>query len=149
MKTSQPAFKFVANLGDANPIEHGGFAVFVDETGVYSPECELLETPEETGRRDWTVRRFSCDACTFVDGILSDNKYHPTKAAWFADKLDSLANTYGQPVDEVIALFISADPVSRASAWRMVGEYFGFDNLDSYPLYFSEEEIKARWSNYL
>jgi len=95
MKTQQPVCKFLANLGDANPIEHGGFAVFVDETGVYAPECELLETPEETGRRDWSVRRIICERCTFINGVLSDNKFHPAKPAWFADKLGAMASTYG------------------------------------------------------
>jgi len=122
--------------------------VFADETGVYSPECELLETPEETGRRDWTVRRFSADKCTFINSVLSDNEFHTDKPAWFADKLPSLAETYGQDLSDIIALFTSPDPLDRAEAWRMVGEYFGYDNLDSYPIYFTQEEISARWAAY-
>lgn len=146
--TCQPVWKFIANLGDANPVEHGGFAVFTDEAGVYGVEAELLETPEETGRRDWTVRRFSCDVCTFANGVLSANKFHPEKPAWFADKLDAIAETYGQTSAQLVSQFTSSDPVTLAGAWRMIGEYFGYDNLDSYPRYFTKKEIKARWANW-
>lgn len=149
MKTQQPDFNFVANLGDCNPIEHGGFAVFADKTGIYESEAELLVSPEESGSDKWEVRRFSLDACTFINDILSDNKFHPDKPAWFADKLGAMANTFGQSVESVIALFVSADPIDRANAWRMVGEYFGYDNLDSYPRFFTRSEIKARWASYL
>ena len=148
MKTQQPVWKFLANLGDANPIEHGGFAVFVDETGVYAPECELLETPEETGRRDWSVRRITCERCTFINGVLSNNKFHPAKPAWFADKLGAMASFYGIEVSALVALFVSPDPLSNAEAWRMIGEYFGWDELDSYPVYFNREDIESRWASY-
>lgn len=138
----------MANLGDRNPIEHGGFAVFTDKTGVYAPECELLESPEDTGEDVWTVRRFSADRCTFINGVLSDNKFHPAKPAWFADKLEAMANAYGMTPGNLVAWFVSSDLLQNASAWRMVGEYFGYDNLDSYPLQFTREEITARWKNY-
>ena len=45
MKTNQPNWVFVCNLGDASQIEHGGKFVYVDTTGVYRPEVVLLEPP--------------------------------------------------------------------------------------------------------
>lgn len=110
---SQPEWKFVAQLGDANPIDHGGKFLFVDETNVYDPELEVLELvkgenedefneDEElvvAGDMEWEVHRFILVPCTYgrvvdgqfkelseyhPDGILSDNEFHPGHPAWFA-----------------------------------------------------------------
>ena len=110
---SQPTWKFVTNLGDANPIDHGGRFLYTDETGVYDPEVEVLEiksgdTDDEYNDDDelevegdivWEIHRFSVESCTYgmvIDGefkpldhlhpqgVLSDNEFHPDHAAWFA-----------------------------------------------------------------
>ena len=138
---SQPISKLVGQLGDATPTEYGGYWVFVDETGVYAPEGELLEVDDETGRG--TVWRFVLEDCTFIDGILSDNKYHPNKPAWFADKLDSIARYNDIP--NLIERLASTDPLDRARGWRAIGDYCGFENLDSYPLELSRREVKQRY----
>lgn len=49
MKSNQPVWKFVANPGDANPIDHGGLFVLVDETGVYPPEMGVDDAGRSTG----------------------------------------------------------------------------------------------------
>lgn len=153
--TDQPTWKFVENLGDVNPVEHGGFFVFIDETGVYAPEVEMLDPPCE-GQDKWTVYRFILEPCTFKDGILSDNRFHPNHPAWFAKPekdrkerpqdttyLNDLTGAF--PLDELTRLFCSDDPKERAVAWREVGEYHGYDNLDSDPLRLTEEEVKQRY----
>lgn len=49
-ETKQPIWEFVANLGDVNVAQHGGFLVYRDTTGVYPPEVELYEADDdETG----------------------------------------------------------------------------------------------------
>ena len=35
----------IANLGDVNYVDFGGFFVFVDENGTYGAEAEYLEPP--------------------------------------------------------------------------------------------------------
>lgn len=141
----QPTWKFIANLGDASPIEYGGLFVYVDETGVYAPEVELLISPEDEENGKWEVRRFILEPCSFIDGVLSDNRFHPDYEAWFAQDLKSMADCYGMDVDEVVGMFTSDNLLERARAWEMVGEYHGWDNLNSYPLYFTREEIEARY----
>lgn len=105
METKQPAWKFIANLGDASPLEHGGFFVYQDETGVYAPEARYLEPNDSTWERvnhcmdcegmeapcskhaklEYALEyRFSLDRCTLTEGILSDNPYHPLHPAWWA-----------------------------------------------------------------
>lgn len=83
--TNQPVWKLLANLGDVNPVDHGGLFVYQDLTGVYPEECEKLVSP--------------------------------------------------------------ADPIERARAYESIGDYHGFDNLDSYPLIFSNRsDVTARYT---
>ena len=152
----QPKWKFIANLGDVNPLDHGGYFVFEDESGVYPPEAELLEAPEDDGG-EYVVYRFALEPCTFIDGVLSDNRFHPDFPAWFAKPeaqradrpqdttyLSNVARCSGTTLEELVALFTSTDPCKRAIAWREIGMYHGFENLDSYPLKLSRAEAKAR-----
>lgn len=138
METKQPVWKYLGNLGDVNPLKHGGFFVYFDKTGVYNVEAALLE-PLEDGK--FNLSRFCCEKCSYVNGVLSDNRFHPDKPAWFADRLDSMAETYGMTREEIIKMFISDAPLELASAWRMVGEYFGYMNLDSYPIKLTRREV--------
>lgn len=138
MSTNQPRWRCVANLGDVNPVDYGGYFVYVDDTGVYAPEAELLEPPaddDDTGT--WTVSRFILEPCTYVDGVLSDNPHHPTLPAWFASAggtgIPRLASFAGMSELALLALFCSADAVERAQAWRVVVDYYGVHELDQYP----------------
>lgn len=146
--TKQPNWLCIANLGDASPIDYGGYFVYIDLNGIYPPEAELLDSPDDDNGT-WTVYRFILEPCTFSNGILSDNRYHPDDAAWFNGKLGQIANQIGVDVIELVHKFISNDVCERAFAWREVGEYCGFDNLDSYPLTFKgkkgRKEVEKRY----
>lgn len=148
-KSMQPKWKFRANLGDADPIDHGGYFVFEDETGVYPPEAELLISPDsDEAPEGWIVYRFILEPCTFIDGILSDNKFHPDHPAWFADKLSDVASSIGQPLEVIRQWIVSGSLEERALAWQAIGQYHGFDNLDSYPLTFkTRAEVETRYSD--
>jgi len=147
MSTQQPEWKLIANLGDVHPVDHGGYFVYEDQTGVYPPEAELLISPD-TDEGNWIVYRFILEPCTFTNGILSDNKYHPDHKAWFADSLQSIASFVDRSVDGLITSLTHGDVVDRAMAWREIGEYHGFENLDSYPLTFTDRaEVEKRYSN--
>ena len=160
METKQPIWKFVANLGDVHPIDHGGYFVFVDETGVYPPEAEYLESPDDDNG-EWRIYRFILEPCTYINGVLSDNKYHPDKSAWFAKKFNpdrpqdgkggliELASFTGQTTLDIICDLCSDDPCKRAFAWRIIGEYHGLENLDGYPLIIkSRSEVEARYKDH-
>jgi hypothetical protein len=114
----------------------------------------------------WRVYRFVLEPCTYINGILSDNKYHPSKAAWFAKPeserkarpqdttyLKNIADFVGITVDELAAEFTAGSNteglIKRALAWRAVGEYHGFENLDSYPLDFDRAEVEQRYAEEL
>jgi hypothetical protein len=156
--TRQPNWKLLANLGDVQPIEYGGYFVYEDTTNVYGHEAELLEVYDNSG--EWRIYRFSIDKCTFIDGILSDNKYHPEHPAWFAEPepekatrpqdstyLSNVASYVGDTVENMIALLCSDNPIARATVYRNIGEYHGLDNFDSYPLTFKKrKEVEKRYA---
>ena len=154
---SQPAWECIAQLGDKNPIDHGGYWILRDTTGVYPEEGELLIVPEEDGGK-YTIYRFILERCTFTDGVLSDNKFHPEHAAWWAKTeeerkarpqdstyLKNIADFIGMDVEELADHFCSEDALKRAAAYRAVGDYHGFNNLDDYPLTMKRREVNARY----
>lgn len=88
--SKQPVWKYLANLGDVNYLDYGGYFIFEDETGVYSPEGEYLDVwedetiqiPSEEELTEWedenidylktryTVYRFTLDKLNYLNGRL-------------------------------------------------------------------------------
>lgn len=126
--TKQPDWKFIANIGDANPVEEGGVFIYADATCVYSPEAEIL-TPKWYGR--WTRHRVVLDKCTFIDGVLSDNPFHPDKPAWFAEDIDRVISTCD--CHNIVAWLCGDDLHNRARAYQSLWEYHGLENFDGDP----------------
>lgn len=188
---SQPKWKLAGTVGDVNPVDYGGGFIFVDETGVYPPELELIEVDESafsdepddepefdedgelindfdeleqanSDKGKWTVYRFSLERCTYQNGILSDNKFHPDHAAWFAKPeaekanrpqdttyLSNVAGCNDVKVEQLIEWFCSEDVQERARAYMEIGSYHGYDSLDHDPLEFdSREEMEKRVKNH-
>jgi len=154
---SQPVWECIGQLGDANPIDYGGYWIFRDTTGVYSPEGELLIAPDEENG-EYKIYRFDLEKCTFIDGILSDNKFHPDKSAWWAKTeaerkvrpqdttyLKNIADFTDMEVEDLVSDFCSDDILDRARAYQSVGDYHGFDNLDHDPLTMTLRAVKARF----
>lgn len=160
MPTNQPNWECIGQLGDKNPIDHGGYFILRDRTGVYPEEGEKLFPPEDPDERGakWEVRRFILDRCTYQNGILSDNQFHPNHAAWFAKPeseraerpqdttyLKGVADYISSTVEEMIEWFCSENALDRARAYEAVGDYHGWANLDDYPLELTKTEVKRRY----
>jgi hypothetical protein len=158
--TNQPTWRTIANLGDVNPLDHGGYFVMIDQTGQYQAEAELLVVPEHDDDSElYMVYRFILDPCTYdkETDTLSDNCYHPLHSAWFAKSESERAerpqdDTYLQDVCDscdikkqaLIELFLSHNVVKRAEVYHMIGDYHGWDNLDADPLRLTREEAEQR-----
>lgn len=162
--SQQPQWKMIANLGDEDPFNHGGYFIYKDETGVYPEEAVKLvienESEQDVDLLFYTEYRFILDCCTYINGILSDNKFHPEHPAWFAQPekkkrrrpqdttyLSNVAECVDwQPRDGMPAAFCSADPCERARAYEAVGDYHGWENLDNYPRTgISRKEVLERY----
>jgi hypothetical protein len=160
---SQPKWEFIANLGDANPIEYGGYFLYKDSTGAYDFEAELLEEPEDADSKKakWTVRRVCLDRCKLQrseDGeriYLVSYAYDPATyphalsqyAEWFAKDLDGVASTIGSTREELEHALCAEDGGERAWAYRAIADTYGWDNFDSYPLFLTKEEVEARYTD--
>ena len=149
--SQQPVWKFIVNLGNANPIENGGYFIFEDDTDVYSPEAELFVA--KTGM----IYRFLLDRHELHDGLIpygfSKRKDLPYPleryAEWFNDSLRDIANFTGFDLDYLISLFTNENVIDRALAYRSVGEYHGFENLDSSPKDILNAAFHERYDKFL
>jgi len=145
----QPNWKLLANLGDVNPIDHGGYFVYQDTTGIYTEEAEKLFVYEDS----WQIYRFPLDRLKMVQGYLVPLRYSPDWPEplprydeWFHKDLDKVASYIGQSAQELQEAFCSEDARVRAFAYEAIGGYHGYENLDGYPLTFTNrKEIEARY----
>jgi len=128
-------WKCIAQLGDVNPIDHGGLWVMIDKTGEHDPMIELLDVHDldnDTVLREYALTLI--DRCTYIDGVLSDNPYHPGLAAWFSKDIDRIASCMGCETQDLIDLLCSADPIDRAMGYRDLISYYGINNFGGYDM---------------
>lgn len=130
--TRQPDWKYIVNLGDAQPFVYGGAFLFEDTTGIYEPEIEIYEPETQT------VYRFSVDKMDWSK-----------ETSWFKDKLKEVANCVDRTEENLSMSFESDDLIERAMAYLDVAFYFGYHNFDDYPLYgIDDYEFSMRYSKY-
>jgi len=144
---TQPEWKLVGRIGDCNPVDYGGGYVFVDTTGVYCPEVEWVDpvNPDKDESPVY-VYRFTLENCFYTNGVLSDNEFHKDFPVWFADSVAALAEQFQEEEAWLIEKFCSDDPMERAFAWQEVAMYWGWDEMDGYPLSMTYAEAEARYS---
>lgn len=142
--TNQPIWKCKANLGYVSPWDYDGAFVMEDTTGVYCPELWLFEIPEnDTG--PIVESRILLEKCTYINGVLSDNKFHPSLRVWFGEpeRIANMAEDACISELELIDYFCSDDPVQRAMAYRLAVDTYGAHEFDQYPLSFSSRSELA------
>jgi len=142
-----PTRLLIAELGDKYPLEYGGYFVFQDLQAPHRYEAEWLEVPEEGETKYWTVYRFELTRCSYLNGVLSDNIYHPDHPAWFARPGDlvHIAGYSDLLATDLIAMLCSGHPEQMAIAYRAIGEHSGWANLDSYPISLTWREATKRY----
>lgn len=153
--TPQPVWKLVTNLGsdldEEPPLKSVAVFVYQDVTGVYGPEMERCSPHTEA---TYEIHRVLLEKCTDVDGVLSDNKFHPEHPAWFADGLDDVADSTdyegadstGDCLADLRRDFCSEDPVVLARAYCAVYDYHGWDNGDETPRILSHVQARERYT---
>lgn len=151
--TNQPSWKFVTNLGDVNPLDYGGLFIYRDETGVYPPEMERVERVEGD---ELEIHRAPLDRFKLVEGHLvpfgwDETWPHAASAykPWFEDDLQKIADFIDMKREHIVEALCSDDPIRLAAAYRAIGDYHGWENLDSYPLTLTEEEARERYDEEL
>ena len=152
MKTNQPSWFCIANLGDATPEDHGGDFVLVDQRGIYTPELWHYD-PDDGKLGSWRTLVLAC--CYEVKDqaypAITDNKYHMDKPSWFGDavNLRSAASTCGMDTYTLKNLLCASCPVSRAHGYIVLASNFGWDNFDEYPAKLTRKETTQRCAKLL
>jgi len=145
MKTNQPSWHCVANLGDATPEDHGGAFVMVDKRGVYCPELLMLEPNEDNEESPstlYTVMLELCTRCKGMDGAISDNRFHNDSPAWFGtlEDLKSSADICGVGRHDLADMLCSSCPIERAQGYQVLVGSHGLHNFDQHPALISRED---------
>jgi len=125
----------IGNLGDANPLDYEGLIVYeLWDDDLYYVEAEYWNAPEYDSGPYW-VYRFSVENDVFMD------------LSWVKD-WDRVARYAGILPVEFWRAARSRDPLDRAQVYRIVGEYHGWENIDSDPEKYTREEMEKRWPEY-
>jgi hypothetical protein len=142
--SQQPEWEFVANIGDVNVADYGGFLIFRDKTGVYAPEAEVYET-DESGNGG-TMYRFILEPPRFK--TLSASNEWVWHNEWYVKYLSEVASSAGTTKFQLLRGLLSKDPLKRAIAYRDIVGHFGCFEFDQYPVTLTEEEAQKRYEKY-
>ena len=150
MKTQQPSYWCIENIGDADPLECGGGFVIVDRTGVYDPQLLILDVIPYNEFEPYSLNSIVLEPLIRIkaeDGFhgLSDNKFHPDLPVWFGDtkSLQAIADFSGRPYYALLDSFLSSCPIERAFAYMDAVRYFGAENFNSEPREITHEKADA------
>ena len=127
---------------------------------------------ETKGKTPLTIYRVSLDRCDIMrDSSTPNGEYliphgfstrtdlpHPILSyrEWFDSwdeppsrttcKLADVADTMNIHVSELRQMFCVENPMVRARAYQTIAEYYGWENLDSYPITMTEDEAYAKYA---
>lgn len=138
--TARPSYFCIANLGDADPFEHGGAFVCIDRRGIYNP---ILLIYNEVFRKRSEVELERChkildDSGEFLG--VGTNKFHPRYKEWFSDELETVVNFADWDLQKFINSLTSQNVVKRASAYLALVGYHGAYEFDHFPFIYETRE---------
>jgi hypothetical protein len=159
MTTNQPIWKLAGTVGDVNPIDYSGGFIYTDETGVYPPELEWIESEDEHKAEptNWTVYRILLERCAMVkiDGAfrLITGTYESSwpkpieeYIEWFDESIKNVSDSSGISIADLESMLCSTNAQELAQAYLTLAQYHGWENFDGYPLKFTDrEELATRY----
>ena len=138
-RTLQPSYWCIENLGDLDPVQHGGKFVCIDRRGIYAPILLILQEPENKKRLCHEIELERCfivrDSGGEMKGVGA-NHYHADKTEWFGgySDLKSIASFADYNSEKALAeLLASQNILDRAQAYGSVVDYFGAHQFDQAP----------------
>jgi hypothetical protein len=142
--TAQPSYFCIANLGDADPFEHGGAFVCIDRRGIYDP-IMLIYDQDFKKRSEVTLE--PCHRIIEENTFVGTNKFHATHTEWFSDSLSEVAEFHGRDFGEFVSELVSTDVVMRAGIYLALVSYHGVYEFDQYPYIYEKEEDARNFCN--
>lgn len=144
--------KEIGTIGDDHPLENGGGIVFETDDGTIW--IEYAEAPCEddpwfarNGYKSYDLPLRNARYTVYCVEVREDVK---ADLSWVKDwaRIASHGNGETPKVEgEALAYSLSsrAPPMTRAFIYWDVALYYGWENLDSYPLRLSGAELAVRW----
>jgi len=127
----------LANLGDFNPLDHGGFLVRSDG--------EIVDIHPRDEDNKIEVHRFSNTLCYPIEGGgVSDNEFHKNHPAWFSNGLEDVAQSADH--EDIAEDLCSDDPVVRARAYQSIIGHWGIIQFDQYPITLTRAECRKMYN---
>ena len=131
-----PKLRVIANLGDKDPYEHGGFIVFeVVQREGRTIEAELWNEPGEDGQAE--VFRFVIEPDVMQD------------LAWVDWERIASSMLEQASLEQVREMSRSPDPLVRANLYHAVGAYYGWGELDGDPMVMNRAQLLLRWPDFM
>jgi len=165
--------KILETFGDVNFLEYGGQLllqgpVYEEQDPSENQWLEVIEPPPDDMSEDdpnarWEIYRFEPEQFKVVDvaddidprefcrylvtAIYDEDWPHPVHMydEWFHKNLSSVAESMDFDFEDLRAGFCSDDVKVRCWSWLALGGYFGWNELDQYPLLLTKAEAYARY----
>lgn len=136
----------IAQIGDVNPIDYGGGFVFkckdVGRPAHYVIEYTFgVDTDYDQESKHW--ERLTLYRVDIPEGGEEFWRHFNWTAT--PESIRSVSRSMSIDEDELIALGTSSDPIQRARAIESIAGYYGWHELDTYPIEFSPSELRRRW----
>jgi hypothetical protein len=125
-------YRIIGRLGDVDPIEYGGGAVFTDGKNRW---LEYTHGREELSWDDLSVEKLEVYQVDIDDDVLD---WHD----WV--KLKDLASYTGLDEEELLE-YSKGTLNERAQLLSDIASYYGWYELDQYPLRLHLDAIEERW----
>lgn len=129
---TQPVWQYVH---DSHVSDDGGGFVYIDTTGAYAPELEILETNYDGD--GWLAYRVVLEQFQLVGDCIVPTGYDPSwpepvhsYEPFWAEVLPAIEQCYGQAIK---AALLGADVRERAWAYECLADYCGADLFDHEP----------------
>lgn len=152
----QPSWHCVANLGDADPFEHGGKFLMIDRRGMYPAELWVF-SEWTVYSPQWTLYQIILEPCFLIQNEqegeydIGANVYHTCSPEWFGDRSRTavVSSFIGMDREEFCRLFCG-NSYDRAVAYDAVASHYGLENFDTAPRFFTtKREARAFCSRML
>lgn len=154
----------VASFGDRDFINCGGQLLVPDADGdlyleIIEPPCDdEAEGGDWKPSARWTIYRVvpeqfklvEVDRQVYLVCVRYQSDWpHPAASydEWFHQHLSSVADSEGSTMQDLRDEFCSDDPAERAQAYISLAGYFGWHELDHYPLHLTQHEVHQRYES--
>ena len=129
-RLARDEMRLVGHIGDVNWLDYGGGPIYKTENGYWLEYVQPPEEDEDNGRRVWTVYQVSMPDHNGIKDWLRDG---------------DIQKFTGVSTKEYLSALRSKNPIAEAQIWSDIASYYGWHELDNYPLTLNKKEVTLRY----